>query len=333
MRTLSEIRTRVKNDTRETTLADSYLNDWVNLTLQEINDPAWAFEQIGRKGIVHNWSFNRRKHPITTVANTEDYQLPRDLDKIGLVRQTTTPIKLIQVPDNLFYRFIPNPTATGNPRYYRLWQSEGLSTSLDADDTIDVVSDNAADTTQTLTVAGYDTNGIRVSEEYTLNGTTVQNGSTTFDSGRPIRVSKSGSTAGNITVTEHSGGTTLLVMGAEERSPRFKIISFYPIPSSAITIYLEYYTRIRLLVNDSDVADIDEKWMWIVVAGVKAKVYQYQNKESMFNSAQALYASGVRSMVASDMEKPDLIEHLTPHRRLLKAGILELADDTWVPNW
>ena len=41
-----------------------------------------------------------------------------------------------------------------------------------------------------------------------------------------------------------------------------------------------------------------------------AKVYQYQNKESLFTSTQALYASGVRNMVKADMQNVDYIPYL-----------------------
>ena len=140
MQTLKEIRdhiNRVTNLTQQNTLVD----ECINLTLQEINDPAWAM-----KGYNHNWSFNRRKHSFATVASTEDYQLPRDLDKISLIRQTESPTKICYVPDEIFYRFIPNPETEGNPLYYRIWEEEGVSTRLAADDTIDIVSSSTSDT-------------------------------------------------------------------------------------------------------------------------------------------------------------------------------------------
>ena len=299
METLAEIRSNLRDTTRETQI-NTLIDEFINMTLMEINDPAWA-----TGGHTHNWTFNRRKYTLTTVADTEFYVLPRDLDRVGLIRQTDSPIKLTQVPDNIFYRLIPNPTATGNPSYYRLWEEEGLSTRLDADDTIDIVSSSTSDTTQTVTVTGYDTNGIKYSEEYSLNGTTTVSGTTTFDAGNPIKVSKSAVTVGNITVTENSGGATLVVVGKEERSPRFKVIGLYPIPGSAISVYIEYYTRIRRVVNEADVPDIDNKWIWIVRAGGLAKIYQYQNKLEDYLAAQKVYKEGVKSMVKADLTNPD----------------------------
>ena len=316
MRTLSEIRSHISEVTRETQI-NSLINEFINLSLQEINDPAWAFEQVqAMRGYNHLWSFNRRKNTFATVASTETYQLPRDLDKIGLIRQTTTPIKIKYIPDEVFYSYVPNPTATGTPLYYRLWEEEGVSTVLAVADKIDVVSSSASDTsTFKISIVGYNASGYLQSEELSLNGVTTVAGTLTYAAGKPLRISKSAKTTGYITVTENSGSTTIVVLGQEERSPRFKVIGLYPIPSAVITINLEYYTRIRQLVNDADVPDIDEKWLWVVRLGAIAKVYQYQNKEGMFASAQAMYGSAVRSMVKADMGESDYIPILRRHER------------------
>ena len=301
----------VGDSCRETAI-DTFIKNWVNLTLQEINDPAWAFEQIGRKGYNHLWSFNRRKTTLSVSAETA--LLPRDLDKLGLIREITTPNKLRYLPDDLFYEYVPYPTATGTPKYYRLWDEEGVSTQLAVADTIDIKSSDAADTSSfTVSIVGEDSNGIIQSEVLTLNGITAVTGSQSFAANKILKVSKSAKTTGNITVMEHSGLTTLVVIGEEEIAPRFRIIGLYPIPSAAVTLYLEYYTRIRNLVNDTDVPDIDQKWIWVIRSGAMAKVYQYQGKESMFQSMQQMYASGVRSMIMSDLVNVDFIPTLKSH--------------------
>lgn len=309
--TRKEIRESVLDTTRQTeSQIGSLVNDFINITLNEISDPAWAFQG---KNYNYLWSFLRRKTTFDTVASTEDYVLPRDVSKIQLIRQTESPGKLIQVPDELFYELVPDPTDEGNPRFYRLWSQEGVATKLAVADTINVVSSSTSDAgsaDKSVTVSGY-SSGIKVTEVLQLNGTTAVTGSTTFDA-REIFISKGANTVGNVTVTEASGATTLLVLGKEERSPRFKVCSLYPIPSSAITMYVEYYTRMKQLQNDSDVPEFDENWHWVVRMGALAKVYQYLNKETDFAMTQAGYAAGVRSMSAADAANPDLIRHLHP---------------------
>src|SRR3990167_10004737 len=334
IRTRKEIRDRVATDTRETNI-NSTIDEYVNLTLEEIQNPAWAFEQIaGMRGYEHLWSFNRRKHTLSIVASTEFYQLPREVDKIQLIRQTTTPLKIRFIPDDLFYEYIPNPTATGNPKWYRIWEEEGVEVRLSTDDTIEILSGSASDTTQTVRIVGYDANGLLRTESLTLTGTTAVAGTITYDAGKVLRVSKSADTTGVITVREATADTVLVRLAPTERAPKFKIISFYPIPSSAISLYIEYFTRIRKLEGDNDVPDIDERYIWIVRLGTMAKVYQYQGKLELFNSTMAMFGAAIRSMVKSDMQNIDYIPTLRSQLDFIRRiGILEIADDTFVPNF
>lgn len=319
MRTRLAIRNRVATDTRETQI-NTTIEEFVNLTLDEINSPAWAFELGGQKGYDHKWTFNRRKTSIS--VSTETYQLPRDCDDIALIRQTSTPVKLHYIPDELFYEMLPNPTATGSPKWYRLWEQEGVEVRLSTDDTLEIVSSSTSDTNQTVRIVGYDTNGLLRTESLTLNGTTKVDGSITYDAGKILKVSKSADTTGIITIREATADTTLVKLAPTETSARFKIVSFYPIPTSAITLYVEYFTHIRRLEGDNDVPDLPEKWLWVVRLGAMAKVYQYQNKEALFNSTQAMYASGVRSMVKEDMRNVDYIPYLKSQ--------LSISNDPWL---
>jgi len=307
--TLKEIRDNIADTIRDSQV-DSLIDSYINLTINELSD-------------YHSWSFLRRKTEFSTVSTQEDYQLPRDVDRLNLIRQTTAPTRLRFVPDHLFYAWIPNPTAGGNPRYYRLWEEVGVVTQLTADDTIDVVSDSTADT-QTMTITGLDDNGVFQSETYTINGTTAVTGSVTFS--KVLQVSKSAATTGTITVTENSGSTTLVTLMPWERSPRFKTISLYPIPSSAITMYVEYYTRLKELVNVSDVPNIDTKWLWVIREGALAKAFQYQNKEQSYAITEGRYQQGLAKMKREDMVNIDYIPTLKNTNTGRLAGIVELQD-------
>ena len=324
-----EIRDSVLKTTRQetnNTLSD-LVNDYINITLNEINNPSWAF----REDAHHFWSFLRQKASFPTVSSTADYLLGREIDKIALVRQTNSPIKLTQIPDEKFFEYVPNPTATGNPTLYRLWEEEGVSTRLTADSVLNVVSSSASDAGSSelyVTVRGHDSNGIPQVETFALNGTGTVTGSVTWDSDHELFISKQKNTTGTITVTNASA-VTIVKLGPTERNPKFKVISLYPIPSSAITIYVEYYTRIPNLVNDSDCPIFDEKWHYVVRLGALAKAFQYLNKETDMVNVHKMFESGVRSMVAADTTEPDLINYLkrhdpmySPHIRIRRADEL-----------
>ena len=401
MQTFKEIRDHVKQVCRETQI-DSLIDQFTNLTLSEINDPAWAFEQAQAfRGYNHLWTFNRRYAtlPITSSLTL----LPRDCDKINFLLHYLPLVKLKYLPDDSPDIVNIDPYAEGNPLYYRRWEEEGVSVSLTTDDLVTVVSSSASDTSSfTVSVVGYSPTGYTQSEVIILNGLTAVNGALTFAADKPLKISKSGKTTGYITVAKQTAPLTeLVVLGPEDRSPRFKMIGLYPSPaenSGSITtfaastvtpltktkctstahglsdgdeviitlsplyngtweisnveddnfditilyvaeaivsqrwnlicyeLYLEYFTRIRQLVNDADVPDIDEKWLWVVRLGAVAKVYQYQNKTDMFASSQAMYAAGVRSMVKSDMQESDYIPQLRSHKR--QTGVVQYSDDS-----
>ena len=138
-----EIKDYVLSATKQSnTQIGSLVEDFINQTLNEMNDPGWAYRN---RNFNHSWNFLKQKTTFSTVNGTTDYVLRREVDRVSIVRQTTTPIKLDQVTDEDFFKFIPNPTAKGNPRFYRLWETEGVATRLATADKIDVVSDNAGD--------------------------------------------------------------------------------------------------------------------------------------------------------------------------------------------
>lgn len=88
--------------------------------------------------------------------------------------------------------------------------SASLFNSLN--DTIEIVSSNAGDTTQTLTVTGRNAAGSIITENIGANGTTVANGATTFD--RILKLELSAACAGTLTVRKATGDTTIVAIPA-----------------------------------------------------------------------------------------------------------------------
>lgn len=77
-------------------------------------------------------------------------------------------------------------------------------------DTVEVVSDAAGDTTQTVTVYGRNTGGSLINEVINLNGTTVVNGATTFE--RIEKIVVSAAHTGAITVRKATGDTAIVII-------------------------------------------------------------------------------------------------------------------------
>jgi hypothetical protein len=315
-----QIKNSVLSTTQQTNAqSGSLVEDLINVTMQEIGDPSWAFQ----KERLHLWSWLKRK--TTFTATSEDTVLERDVDKIALLRQVDSPTKITYVPDEIFYRELPDPSESGNPRLYRLWDIGGTSTKLSAADKIDIVSSSSSDTsTYEIVVTGY-ISGRLETEKYSCNGTSTVPGTKTWDA-REIFISKSAITNGNITVTKNSGGSTLVVVGKEEVTPRFKVLSLYPTPSSNV-IYMEYYKKIKELNNDSESPEFDPKWHHIVRLGTLAKVYEHLGKTVDAQTTNGWYSKMVRAMVASDEVNVDYVPYLG--RRNGNPGInLHISQDT-----
>jgi hypothetical protein len=90
-------------------------------------------------------------------------------------------------------------------------------TQLTANDSFDVVSDNAGDTTQVLTITGRLANGTIDTENFALNGVTTINGAKTFE--RLLKAVLDADTTGTVTISENSGSTTVATLEGTTDAP------------------------------------------------------------------------------------------------------------------
>jgi len=91
-------------------------------------------------------------------------------------------------------------------------------TDITANDTVEILSDNAGDTTQTVTIFGRNTAGEIVSELETLNGTVVQTTTQQFE--RILKIVMSATAAGNVTVRKQSDDSEIAVLAIGETEIR-----------------------------------------------------------------------------------------------------------------
>jgi hypothetical protein len=326
-----ELRDRVIDVAKQLdTQKGSLVNELINLTIMEIQSPSWSFES-GEAN--HFWNFNKRTTTLTTTSSTADYVLARDVDKVSVARQLESDITIKELTESNFYDNVPDPTSsgTGNPEFYIINSVQGVSSTIATAEALKIKSSSASDDGDvdlSVTIQGF-SGGILVSESLILDGITDVNGSITLDAARPIFVSKSKNTSGSITVAGQTSGTTFLTLGIQDRMPISKILTFYPTPGSAMTIYLNYFTYLRPLNNDSDAPGFDEKWHHAVFWGTLSKVYMHLGKETDYAFAFGVYKKVVLSMIQADRDKPNLVEQLRRHQsdRLRKSGFIVKATD------
>ena len=313
--TLAELRSNIGSTVRETQVND-LIDSFINLTALEIH-------------MAHAWSWLRRKQTFATVTSQEDYNLDSEVDRIAILRQRDTPLKLTYLTDPLFYRYFPNPEdlGTGPPRIYRLWEETGFSTNLAAADTVYVVSSSASDGSSfTVRIIGRNSSGEVVGETLTLNGTTNGTGSTTWAAAGLMQISKSAATTGTISCSRTTGATLLAELEPDNLTPRYKRLSLYPIPSSVITMYLEYYERFRYLVHGTDVPQMDQKWNWLLREGTLVKMWEYKQKEAQAVFHQQIFDRGLRMMRLEDDSNLDYVPVIQP--RLWQRGTIRRNADS-----
>ena len=312
---MKELRDNIATTTLETQQGD-LIDSYLNLTGQKIHN-------------FHHWTWLRRKQTFATVASQEDYNLDEEVDRIALIRQRSSPQVLQYISDPDFYKYLPNPEdqATGSPRFYRRWEETGFSTNLAAADTIYISSSSSSDGSSfTVRVRGRNSSGEEIRETLTLNGTSSVTSTTTFAASGLLQVSKSGRTTGTITVYRTTGATVLAELAPDELTPRYKRVSLYPIPSSALTMYLEYYEVFRPLVHDTDVPQMDAKWSWVLREGALALMWEYKRREELALAHSRVFAEGLLLMQRQDQAAPDLLTTLEPRRSRHLSDLVQLTD-------
>lgn len=318
--TLDNVRDNIMSTVRENQNASLY-TDFINLALQEIFN-------------ARLWTWRRRKTTLATVAGQEDYNLDEEVDQIALLRQRTTPMKLVQMTDEEFYQQLPNleDLGTSTPRSYRLWEETGFSTNITTAEKITVASSSASDTSSfTVRVRGRDSNGLVVEETITLNGVTAVASATTYQASGLLAISKSAATTGTLTVSGNTSATVMARIAPTMIAPRFKRISLYPVSNAAITLYMEYYETFRELIHDYDTPQMDTKWWWVAREGALSNAWNYKQNDPAKLFHQQNFLRGLEQMKQQDMFHPDLIKTIKP--RSWFASIVKRYSDSTSNNF
>ena len=312
--TFDNLRDHVASTVRETQIS-ALLGSYLNLTAQEI----FHF---------HPWTWRRRRQTFSTVADQENYVLDAEVDELAVLRQISSPTRLVYMTDDHFYAAVPDPENRGSgvPRIYRQWEETGFHTALAAADTIYVVSSSASDGSSfTVIVEGRNSSGEVVRESLTLNGTTNVTSTTTWAASGLLAVSKSAATTGTIRVYRTTGATELAELEPDNLAPRYKGISLFPIPSSAVTMYLEYFERFRPMVNDADVPQMDHKWTWVLLEGTLARTWEYKQSPALSTQHYTIFYNALRDMKVQDQRNADYVPVIQP-RRMLRSIVKRYSD-------
>ena len=283
---------------------------------------------IARVWNARQWTWKQRKTTLALVSGDSEKNLPRDVGEPYIVLINVSPFLLKYRTEDEFDRREPNPTSSGNPRIYSLFEYDGVEEQPAAAGVVSIVSSSAADTTQKLLIRGL-VGGYDDYEQVSLNGTTTV--FTTKSFSKITSVSKSEETAGRLTLTV--GATTVLTMGALETTVRLRKIRFFPEAGSSITATIKHYKAPVIPVTLYDTHEIPSRWDYVIEQFAFALALQSKGKEQAEEAAIqfALAEKYLNEDMAAE-EKQTSEGLIVPDRALdvgPRDGLLEPDQDDW----
>lgn len=284
---------------------------------------------IARVWNAKQWTFKQRKTTRTTANGTSEYTLSKLIGEPYILLSTGSPYILRPVSEDEFDSYIPNPTASGNPQLYMLYEVAGVETQPTATAALVVVSSSASDTTQSVTIKGLVSGQVDY-ETVALNGTTNVTTTKQFDS--ILSVGKSAYTAGRVTITESGVGTTLVVMGPLETVVRYKKMRLYPTPSSTLTITIKHFAQPNIPTSEYEDAEIPARWDYVVEQYAFALALQSKGRDQADEATiQFQLAEKYLNEDMAAEEKQSSAELIVPRRALdtgtLNDGFLRSSTD------
>lgn len=114
-------------------------------------------------------------------------------------------------------------------------------TQMSSNGTIKVVSSNAGDTTQTVTITGRLADGSIASETLNVNGTTGTSSTNTYE--RLLKAELSATCTGTVTVSNNTGSVTLRTIPAGERGFMAIFRQLASDPSVAKDFYCKFFWK------------------------------------------------------------------------------------------
>lgn len=246
MLNFSEIRTQVQNlIERPDSAFQSKIDGFINSTYRYI---------VGMRP----WLALLRPLEVTTTAAQNYIITPQWVDKIIDIYQTETPsiIALQRFYTNLS-RNLGSLTQQDVPTNAYPMGEIGIKVALPSNGTITIESSSASDTTPIITVRGYNTSLLPISENITLNGTSAVTSSNTYVSteGYEPKFSKDSDTIGFVTIKRSS--TTIAELSQDERDSRYKKWKLWPIPKGATTLYLTVKKKTFTLERNGDTPELE----------------------------------------------------------------------------
>jgi len=253
----------------------------------------------------YDWKELYNTYTITTVANQSSYALPNDYQDIVYVFDNTNKKPLYFKPEVGWQN---DTTLVGSSDYFTISEST-VGTQPASASTITIVSDYASDNTQTIFLKGV-SNGFIKTETLTLGGTTPVTSSNSYT--KLIQVSKSATTTGGVTVKD-SLSNQLTYLEPTQLHTRDRLIKFFYIPVSSVSIVIRYKREIYPMINDYDYPIID--CADEIILGAQADAWRAKRQFAKAAAMEQEYEQMVNLLMFQEEQNKDISIDPIPYPR------------------
>jgi len=210
-----------------------------------------------------------REFTLPTVASTSQYGLPLNVSRILNIEDGTNNRRLREISSREYDRLYPGTSSSGDARRYYVLGSIGVQTQPASPGTVTVVSDSASDGTSFfIRIQGLDANGVWISEQVTMNGTTNVTTTASFTTVEQVAKSQNSGNewTGQVTVSDASANVLTRIPKAVT-SPNHLRVEFYPIPDAVVSLTVRAMARKPDLFDDDDWPQIHEDFHMLIIDG------------------------------------------------------------------
>jgi hypothetical protein len=254
----------------------------------------------------YSWSHLFDTHTLTTTANQATYPAPFDFEEALYIWDDTNKVSLWQKPE---IASESDALLTGAPKYVSV-KEVSMANQPTSASTISFVSDSASDNTQRIFIKGL-VNGYENSETITLGAMTPV--ATTNSYTKVTQISKSGTTAGVVTATSNSGAVTIATIPAGQLQARYRVLHFYYIPASSITMKIRYKRSPLPMVNDFDypIIDIADE----LIVGAQADAWRAKRQFGKASELEAKYEKMLNDRIFQEEQNREIVIEPTAYSR------------------
>lgn len=241
------------------------------------------------------WAFMLSKpKTFATVANQQTYTLDADFQRLMYVKNLTTTVPMHEYTDqNMFKAGYDIGVDTDSATAYALWGHSEVQNQPTSGSVVRVTSSNSADNNvSSVTVRGDTATGVQTE-------TILCSNSGTISFTELLKITKSDSWGGTMTLTTNSAAVTNLTLASAEYGKSFQTFQLLAIPTAAETLEYRFYRQPSPLVANNDRPDYPAPFEELLVWEALCDMAVYNN----YTDSMVAYWSSKRAALLLSMQQ------------------------------